>query len=135
MQVNSQSIGQAAYAATTTNAKTPKGVPVIARATGLASSGSLDFSKITPRQLHAYLDEMTMSGRMDIDDGTTLFNAVPRGLYADQPDMPINLTSRIKSIMEFNFDSDSKPLAMFYAGLMDRMKMMEAKGFPISVVV
>lgn len=134
MQIISQAVAQAAYAVTTTNAQMPTGVPLIAPQPGAAPSGPLDFSNITPRQLHAYLDEMTMSERMDIDDGTTLFNAVPRGLYADQPDTPIDLTSRIKSIVEFNIDSASRPLAAFYAGLMDRMKLMEAQGFPISVV-
>jgi hypothetical protein len=134
MQITSQAIGQVPYAVTTTNAQMPIAAPHVARAPGATSSESLDFSNITPRQLHAYLDEMTISERMDIDDGTTLFNAVPRGLYADRPDVPIDLTSRIKSILEFNLDSDSKPLSMFYAGLMDRMKLMEAQGLPISVV-
>lgn len=134
MQLTSQTIGQVPYAVTTTNAQMPIAAPRLARPPGAASSGSLGFSNITPRQLHAYLDEMTISERMDIDDGTTLFNAVPRGLYADHPDVPINLTSRIKSIMEFNLESDNKPLAIFYAGLMDRMKLMEVQGLPLSVV-
>ena len=134
MQITSQAIGQVPCAVTTTHVQMPITAPRVAHPPGATSSGALDFSNITPRQLHAYLDEMTISERMDIDDGTTLFNAVPRGLYADHPDVPIDLTSRIKSIMEFNLDGDSKPLAMFYAGLMDRMKLMEAQGLPISVV-
>ena len=36
--------------------------------------------------------------------------------------------------MDFARDNGFKPLAAFYAGLMERMKMMEAQGLPISVV-
>jgi hypothetical protein len=46
----------------------------------------------------------------------------------------MDLTSNIKGIMEFARDNGFTPLAAFYAGLMDRMKLMEAQGLPIAVV-
>jgi hypothetical protein len=36
--------------------------------------------------------------------------------------------------MEFARDNGFGPLAAYYAGLTDRMKLMEAQGLPISVV-
>jgi len=77
---------------------------------------------------------MVMSERMDVSDGSALFGSIPREWYTEKPDVPIDLTSTIKGIMEFARDNGFKPLAAYYAGLMDRMKLMEAQGLPISVV-
>jgi hypothetical protein len=94
----------------------------------------IDFSNITPRRLHAYIDEMVISERMDVSDASALFGSIPSQWYSQQPDVPMDLTSNIKGIMEFARDNGFKPLAAFYAGLMDRMRLMEAQGLPIAVV-
>ena len=95
---------------------------------------SVDFSAITPRQLQGYLDELITSERLSVDDGAALGSSIPSEWYIQQPDVPIDLKSTITGIMEFARASGFKPLATFYAGLMERMKMMEAQGLPISVV-
>jgi hypothetical protein len=134
MQITSPALPADAYVATKTTMQKPIGEPSSISAPVSTSSRAIDFSNITPRRLHAYLDEMIMSERMDIDDGSALFNSLPRGWYADYPDVPMDLRSTIKGIMEFARDNGFKPLAAYYAGLMDRMKLMEAQGLPISVV-
>lgn len=134
MQITSPVLAAGAYVVTKTTMQRPIDAPSSIREPASTSSKTIDFSNITPRRLQAYLDEMIMSERMDIDDGSALFNSLPRGWYADHADVPMDLTSNIKGIMEFARDNGFGPLAAFYTGLMDRMKLMEAQGLPISVV-
>jgi hypothetical protein len=101
------------------------------------SSKSVDFSKITPRKLQAYLDERLMSGHVDGPDGlycSTLFSAIPGELYAEQPDVPVDLTETIKSMSDFARNHGESKLVSLYNGLSDWMKMMEAQSVRISVV-
>jgi hypothetical protein len=134
MQITSSMPATGAYAVTKTAMKNPIDAPSSVKTPESSSSKAIDFSKITPRRLHEYLDEMVMSERMDVSDGSALFGSIPREWYTEQPDIPVDLTSTIKGIMEFARDNGFKPLAAYYAGLMDRMKLMEAQGLPISVV-
>jgi hypothetical protein len=114
--------------------RTPVDARPSARAAGAASPGAVDFSRVTPRRLQAYVNEMIKSDRMTAKDGTALCQSIPREWYSHRPDVPVDITSNIKSAIASARGNGSKPLAAFYASLMDRMKLMEAQGVPISVV-
>jgi len=134
MQITSSALAAGAYAVSKTTMQKEISSPSSVDPLNANASKAIDFANITPRRLHAYLDEMVMSERMDVSDGSALFGSIPRELYTEKPDVPIDLTTTIKGIMEFARDNGFKPLAAYYAGLMDRMKLMEAQGLPISVV-
>ncbi len=134
MQITNSALAAGAYAVSKTTMQKEVSSPSSVDSPRTNASKAIDFSNITPRRLHAYLDEMVMSERMDVSDGSALFGSIPREWYTEQPDVPVDLTSTIKRIMEFARDNGFKPLAAYYAGQMDRMKLMEAQGLPISVV-
>lgn len=134
MQITSTTLTAGAYMVPKTTIPEPADASSSIEATGTSTLKTVDFSNITPRQLHAYLDKMIMSGRIDGLDCSTLFGSIPGEWYTERPDVPMDLTSEIKGVMEFARDNGFGPLAAYYAGLTDRMKLMEAQGLPISVV-
>ena len=134
MQISGSVLTTGSYTPTKTAMRESPGTSLLPKPDASRPSKTVDFSAITPRQLQAYLDEMITSERMSVDDGAALGSSIPGEWYTQQPDVPIDLRSNIRGIMEFARDNGFKPLAAFYAGLMDRMKMMEAQGLPISVV-
>ncbi|MET4677441.1 hypothetical protein [Luteibacter sp. ME-Dv--P-043b] len=98
------------------------------------STQRIDFSYITPRQLQAYLDDMIAQDKIDPDDATSMFNSIPGEWYADQPDVPIDFSSNIKAIAEFDRNNGYPALAAWYEGLAERMRIMEDRSVHISVV-
>lgn len=97
----------------------------------------IDFSKITPRQLHAFLDETVMSGKIDATEMlhcSTLFCAIPGEWYTEQPDVPLDLTATVASMADFARDNHSSSLARSYDDLLDWMKLMEARSARLSVM-
>ncbi|HEY4291470.1 hypothetical protein [Luteibacter sp.] len=100
---------------------------------GLPPSSRIDFSRITPRQLQEYLDEMIFSEQIDPMDATALGNALPAGLFFEQPDTPIDLRSKIEGMIEFDRNNGFDLLATFHASLLDRMRLMEDRSMHISV--
>jgi hypothetical protein len=134
MQITSSVPTAGAYVVPKTTMQKAVDAPSEVQTSSTSASKAIDFSNITPRRLHAYLDEMIMSERMAVEDGSALGGSIPSEWYTERPDIAMDLTSEIKGIMEFARDNGFKPLAAYYAGLMDRMKLMEAQGLPISVV-
>lgn len=108
-------------------------VPVVA-ADKPPVAAKLDFSRITPRQLQTYLDDMLMSGRMDALDAGILSGALYNSEWEGSPDTPIDLRSRIEGTKEFHETRGDPILAVWYAGLLDRLKTMEAMSVSVSVV-
>ena len=58
----------------------------------------------------------------------------PVGARPVRSDVAVDITSNIRSNLSSARSNGSRPLAAFYDGLMDRMKLMEAQSLPISVV-
>jgi hypothetical protein len=118
--------------------KTTMQMPADARRSGLIPGampvGAIDFSRVTPRQLHAFINAMINNDRMTVKEGSALNRSIPREWYIHGPDVPVDIRSNIKGIMRAAHGEGSKPLAAFYASLMDRMKLMELQSLPISVV-
>ncbi len=98
------------------------------------STQQVDFSRITPRQLQAYLDDMIAQDKIDPDDATSMFNSIPGEWYTDQPDVPIDFSSNIKGIAEFDRNNGYPALAAWYEGLAERMRIMEARSVHVSVM-
>lgn len=97
----------------------------------------LDLSHITPRSLHAYIDERVMSGEIDETEMlycSSLFCSIPDEWYSECPDVPVDVTSRVKSFADFTrahgFTSDTT----FYEGMLAWMKISEERSVHISVV-
>lgn len=116
----------------------PLSPPNAASATKMGSaegvSRRVDFSHMTPRQLNAYLDEMTFKGQIDPDDGGALFGSIPMEWYEERPDTPFDFASNIKAIADFDRDNGYPALAAWYDGLLERMKIMEARSSPFSAI-
>jgi hypothetical protein len=94
----------------------------------------VDFSRITPRQLQAYCDQLIFTGgKAEFEDASALFTSLPSGIFERAPDTPINLTAQIEGMVEFDRNNGFDLLATFYSGLLDRMKLMEARSVHISV--
>lgn len=127
-------LGPGIYAVEKTTMQTPVGARPAVKMAGKWSPQFIDFSHVTPRQLQTYVNEMIKNGRMTAKDGSALARSIPYEWYAKRPDAAVDITSNIKSNMASARGNGSKPLAAFYAGLMDRMKRMEATSLPISVV-
>ncbi|MGE7139562.1 hypothetical protein ACQKIE_18200 [Luteibacter sp. NPDC031894] len=109
----------------------PHKVPPIS--SSLASKG-IDFSRITPRQIQSLCDELIFTGgEQEFDDASALGNSLPSGIFERAPDTPINLTGQIEGMIEFDRNNGFDLLATFYSGLLDRMKLMEARSVHISV--
>jgi hypothetical protein len=94
----------------------------------------VDFSRITPRQLQAYLDDMIAQDKIDPDDATSMFNSIPGEWYTDRPDVSIDFSSNIKGIAEFDRNNGYPALAAWYEGLAERMRIMEARSVHVSVM-
>ncbi len=99
----------------------------------LPPSRCIDFSRVTPRQLQEYLDEMIFSKQIDPDDATALSTSLPSGISELAPDTPIDLTAQIQGMIEFDRNNGFDLLATFYSGLLSRMKLMEDRSVHISV--
>lgn len=97
-------------------------------------AGRINFSHITPRQLHAYVDDMIKREQIDPDDAGALFGSIPLDLYTECPDSPINLKETINGIAEFDRRNGYDSLAVFYEGLAARMNLMEHRSLPVSVM-
>jgi hypothetical protein len=97
-------------------------------------SQRLDFSRMTPRQLHAYIDDMIFKGEIDPDDACALFGSIPMQWYKERPDTPIDVAANIQGIADFNRNNGYPAVAVWYDGLSERMKLMEARSAPISVI-
>ncbi|WP_213948590.1 hypothetical protein [Luteibacter sp. dw_328] len=138
MKVTSSALTTRAYAMPTSMIKKPSNVSLEAKAHGsVGASEAIDFSNITPRKLHEYVDERLMSGAVDGPDGlycTTLFDSIPAEWYAERPDVPMDLTKTIDSMAAFAHDNGFSKLVNLYDGLMDWMKMMEVQPAHISVI-
>lgn len=93
-----------------------------------------DFSHMTPRQLHAYIDEMIFADQISPDDAGSLFGSIPLEWYEERPDTPIDVTSNIKGIAEFDRNNGYPALAAWYEGLAERMRIMEARSVHVSVM-
>ncbi|NII54649.1 hypothetical protein [Luteibacter sp. SG786] len=99
------------------------------------SVARVDFSRITPRQLQAYCDELIFTGGdAEFEDASALFTSLPSGIFESDPDKPIDLAGHIEGMIEFDRNNGFDALAVFYAGLLERMKLMEAKSVHLSVV-
>ncbi|NID15605.1 hypothetical protein [Luteibacter yeojuensis] len=96
-------------------------------------SNRIDFSRVTPRQLQEYLDEMIFSEQIDLLDATALSTSLPSGIFERAPDTPIDLRAQIEGMIEFDRNNGFDLLATFYTGLLERMKMMEDRSVHISV--
>lgn len=98
---------------------------------------SPDFSRITPRQLQAFLDDRLMSGYIDGPDGlycSTLGGSIPGEWYTECPDMPVDLTATINSMTGFARVHDFSKLVSLYEGLSNWMRMIEVQPTHISVM-
>ncbi|WP_369926891.1 hypothetical protein [Xanthomonas sp. NCPPB 2632] len=93
----------------------------------------IDFSHMTPRQLHAYIDEMIFADQISPDDAGSLFGSIPLEWYEERPDTPIDVMSNIKDIADFDRNNGYPELAQWYDGLLERMKTMEARSVHISI--
>lgn len=116
---------------------TASAVPLPALSAGADGSkpvARIDLSRMTPRQLQAYVDDMIAKDRIDPDDAVALFGSIPLEWYDERPDVPIDLNANIKGMADFARDNGYDALAAFYRGLMERMKSMEACSVPLSVI-
>lgn len=95
--------------------------------------GSVDFTRISPRQLNAYLDEMIASDRIDPLDATVLGGAFSAEEYDRFPDRPVNLKAELEGTMKYHENHGDTLLATWYAGLMDRLETMEKQSIHVSV--
>jgi hypothetical protein len=137
MQITSQT--PAVYAVFPPKAVTQKATvtPPEFNGPGNVAPKAIDFSHITPRQLHAYLDDRVMSGNIDGPEGlycTTLFGSIPGEWYTERADEPMDLTATVRSIADFARDNGSSSLVRLYDGLLGWMKLMETQSVHISVV-
>lgn len=89
---------------------------------------------MTPRQLHAYIDEMIFADQISPDDAGSLFGSIPLEWYEERPDTPIDVTSNIKGIAGFDRNNGYPALAAWYEGLAERMRIMEARSVHVSVM-
>ncbi len=122
------------YTVSKTTMQRPADVYPSVRTPGSMPVGAIDFSRVTPRQLQGYINAMIKNNHMTAREGSALNTSIPREWYTHRPDVPVDITSNIKGIMRAAHGDGSKPLAAFYASLMDRMKLMEAQSLPVSVV-
>ena|SRR6187402_2028253 len=134
MQIIRPALGPGAYTVAKTTMRTPVDTRQPGRAPGTVCPGAIDFSRVTPRRLQAYVNDMIKNDRMTVKDGTALTQSIPREWYTHRPDVSVDIASKIQSATASARGNGTKPLAAFYAGLMDRMKLMEAQGQPISVI-
>lgn len=95
--------------------------------------GSVDFTRITPRRLNAYLDEMIANDRIDPLDATVLGGVFSAEEYEKSPDRPVNLKAELEGTMKFHENHGDTLLATWYAGLMDRLETMEKQSMHVSV--
>lgn len=134
MQNIRPALGPGAYTVAKTTMRTPADARTSTRAETVTSPRSIDFSRVTPRQLQSYVNDMIKSDRMTVKDGTALTQSIPREWYTHRPDVSVDIASNMRGAAASARGHGAKPLAAFYDGLMDRMKLMEAQGVPISVV-
>lgn len=127
-------LGPGVYAVAKTTMQTPVNARPSVHVTGRWSPQTVNFSHVTPRQLQTYVNEMIKNGRMTAKDGSALSSSIPNEWYAKRSDVAVDITSNIRSNLSSARSDGSRPLAAFYDGLMDRMKLMEAQSLPISVV-
>jgi hypothetical protein len=127
-------LGPGVYAVQKTTMQTPVNARPSVQVAGRWSPQTVNFSHVTPRQFQTYVNEMIKNGRMTAKDGSALSSSIPQEWYAKRADVAVDISSNIKSNLASARGNGSKPLAAFYDGLMDRMKLMEAKSLPISVV-
>lgn len=97
------------------------------------ASRPVNFSHISPRQLLAYVNDMISKDQIDPDDATSMVGSIPGAWYTERPDTPLDFASNIKAIADFDRNNGYAPLAAWYDGLSDRMKIMEARSSPVSV--
>ena len=107
--------------------------PVRAAETFVLDKG-IDFSRITPRQLLAYVNEQQRLGTLDPMEGGSLIDQVGVSQWDDAPDVPFDLRARLQGTMEFHLDTKSG-LASWYAGLIDRLATLEAQSIRLSAEV
>lgn len=96
---------------------------------------NIDFSRITPRQVQALCDELIFTGgKQGFEDASAIGNSLPSGIFERDPDTPIDLRGQMEGMVEFDRNNGFDALAAFYAGLLERMKLMEARSVHLSVV-
>lgn len=112
-------------------------VPISAVQPIVGPAKELDLSHITPRSLHAFIDERVMSG--DIGETemlycSSLFCSIPDEWYSEYPDVPVDVTSRVKSFADFTRAHGFTSETTFYEGMLAWMKVSEERSVHISVV-
>ncbi|MGN6093235.1 MAG: hypothetical protein ACTHOL_12850 [Luteibacter jiangsuensis] len=99
------------------------------------STARIDFSRITPRQIQDYCNELIFNGGdAEFEDASAIFTSLPSETFEGDPDTPIDLRGHIEGMIEFDRNNGFDALAVFYAGLLERMKLMEARSVHLSVV-
>ncbi len=86
---------------TTKLADTPK-AETISGVSGQFQEGvrdSIDFTRITPRQLNAYLDRMIEADQIDPMDATVLGNVFSTEEYEKFPDTPVNVRAQLQGTL------------------------------------
>jgi hypothetical protein len=110
--------------------------PAAAQAFGIGSK-DINFASITPKALHAYIDEKVMSGDIgetEMLQCSSLFCSIPDEWYSDSPDVAVDVASRVESMADFARAHESISQTKFYEEMLDWMRMSEAKSVHISAV-
>ncbi|QWT20332.1 hypothetical protein KPL74_21640 [Bacillus sp. NP157] len=113
-------------------------VPTVIAKTMLASEKaaevpkSVDFSRVTPRRLGEYINEMIFAGRITREEVSALELMMTPDEELGAPDVPINVRARMEGHRDFLLDlHDAR--ASFYTGMLDRLDALEATGLGISM--
>ena len=93
----------------------------------------VDFSRITPRQLQAYINERIFSNSIDPDEATSIMNQLGATQMQESPDVPFDLRARLNGTMEFHMDAGDG-LAAWYEGLINLLDVMEAQSVFVSAM-
>jgi hypothetical protein len=124
------------HPASVTTAQIRTAAPAVTQAPSVASK-DIDFSRITPRALHAYIDEKVMSGDIgetEMLQCSSLFCSIPDEFYRDSPDVAVDVQSRVESMADFARAHEFSSQTKFYEQMLDWMKGSEAKSIHISLL-
>lgn len=97
------------------------------------SGNGINFSRVTPRQLHAYLNELIFSNQIDLLEVGAFTGAVTGDEWLNQSDVPIDLRGRIQGQIEFDLDRGGS-LVEWYADALKHMDLLEARSVRLSVM-